>query len=117
MTRGITLMASAILLFTSISPVQASTPADPGFSSVQLYNLCASKYDTDYGYCAGYVSAIANILLNETVGGFRACNLGIVRSQQFVDIFKAYAAREQQNLPADANVAVAASLAQAFPCQ
>ncbi len=111
------IIIAATFLLLSILPAQAAThPDDSHFSGTELYKMCASKYDTDYGYCAGFVSAIANSLMTESVAGFRACNMGAVRSQQFVDIFKSYAEVFQTNLGSEANAVVAASLSRAFPC-
>lgn len=107
-------LLTVLALFAFAAPAAATS--QNSLSGVELYKMCASKYDTDYGFCAGYVSAVANLLESESVAGFRACNLGIVRSQQFVDIFKAYAETFSGNLNAEANAVVAASLARAFPC-
>lgn len=105
------------LCFLVVSLTAQAAPGEaPAFSAMELYKMCASKYDTDYGYCAGYVSAIANLLTTESVAGYRACNFGFVRSQQFVDIFKSYAQTFHNNLGGEANATVAASLARAFPC-
>ena len=109
------IIVATFLLLTTL-PAQATRTDDTHFSGTELYKMCASKYDTDYGYCAGYVSAIANLLLTESVAGFRACNLKIVLSQQFVDIFKSYAEGFKTNLGTEANAVVAASLSRAFPC-
>lgn len=108
------ILLTVLVLMLSFSPAKAADQVS--FSGSELYKMCTSKYDTDYGFCAGYVSAVANLLATESVAGFRACNLGIVRSQQFVDIFKTYAETFRDNLGTEANAVVAASLARAFPC-
>lgn len=106
-----------ILSLLSVAPAaRASNDATIQFSGVELYKMCASKYDTDYGYCAGYVSAVANLLLTESVSGYRACNLSMIRSQQYVDLFKKYAESFPSSLNDEANTAIAASLSRAFPC-
>lgn len=109
------ILIAFLLLFAVTIPAQASTQA-PHFSGTELQQMCSSKYDTDYGYCAGYVSAVANLLLTESVAGFRACNLEPVKSQQFIDIFQSYAELFQSNLGGEAKEVVAAALARAFPC-
>lgn len=111
----ITMLTAAAAIIAAL-PAQAKPHNQTEFSGRDLYQMCDSTYDTDYGYCAGYVSAVANTLLTESVGGFRACNFGQARSQQFVDIFKSYAQNVDANLSGDANALVAAALARAFPC-
>lgn len=108
------LMIAAMLLLLTGSAVQAKE--SPHFSGNELLGMCGSKYDTDYGFCAGYVSAVANLMLAESVAGYRACNLDAIRSQQFVDIFTGYAELFQADMKDEANRVVAAAIARAFPC-
>lgn len=110
------LIVLAVLFFLMTAPAIAAK-SGPHFSGNELLNMCGSKYDTDYGYCAGYISSVANLLLTESVAGYRACNFGIVRSQQFIDIFTSYAELFRSDMKDDANKVVAAALARAFPCR
>lgn len=82
----------------------------------ELLNLCNSRYDTDYGFCAGYVSAIANALVAGEVSGERACSHGPVRSQQLVELYRSYAEVFPENLRGPAAKNVAAAIARSFPC-
>jgi hypothetical protein len=113
---------SAFAIFTVLLFAAATAQAkphemqQPSFSGHELFQMCGSTYDTDYGYCAGYVAAVANTMLSESVAGYRACNFGAARPQQFVDIFKRYGANYNDSLQGEANTAVAAALARAFPC-
>jgi hypothetical protein len=109
-------MIAAALVFLTIAP-PAKAADEPVFSAAELVELCISKYDTDYGYCAGYVSAVAGLLLRQSVGGYSACNYERVKSQQFVDIFKTYADIFPEQMKLEASVAIAAALARAFPCK
>lgn len=111
--KRIAVLLLALLLLAS-QPAHADTSA---FTAADIYKMCVSKYDTDYGFCTGYVSAVANTLLTESIGGYRACNHGTVRSQQFVDIFKKYAESSGAPLSDAANHSIAASIARAFPCR
>lgn len=111
---GVRTAAVVLALLALASPSKAGEPA---FSAAELAELCISKYDTDYGYCAGYVSAVAGLLLKQSVGGYSACSFERVKSQQFVDIFKTYADIFPDHMKLDADVAVAAALARAFPCK
>lgn len=110
------LLSALFLSFLMTTGSQAASRQLSDFSGADLARMCASTYDTDYGFCAGYVSAIANTLLTDTIGGFRACNHAAVKSQQAVDTFVLFAKNFPNELQGDANVAVAASLARAFPC-
>ena len=109
-------LLSFALLVAPIQTAQAKSNEAAHFSGTELYAMCASKYDTDYGYCAGYVSAIANTMLTESVSGYRACNLTQARSQEFVDVYTSYADIFRDKLDGEARDTVAAALARAFPC-
>lgn len=108
---------AASFLFLTAGPAKAAPglPA-PNFSGTELLKMCNSTYDTDYGFCGGYVSAIANMMIAESVAEYRACRHEQVRSQQAIDIFRSYAEIFPEMLDGEASAAVAASLARAFPC-
>lgn len=95
----------------------AVPPAAAGpLSAAELHGMCTSASDVDYGYCAGYVSALSHTLLTQKIGGYSACNQTNVRSQQLVDTFNSWAEVFPDRLNTDADSAVAAALARAFPC-
>lgn len=107
----------ATVVFCAYASLAQAKPHDQAvFSGNDLYKMCASTYDTDYGYCAGYVSAVANTLLTESVAGYRACNLTMARAQEYVDVYTSYALNFQDQLASEASQTVAAALARAFPC-
>jgi hypothetical protein len=109
--RFVVLLAALFLL---TSPAMAKK--NVSFSGAELLKMCSSTYDTDYGLCAGFVSGISNIMLDESVAGFRACNHATVKAQQAIEIFRGYSEIFPETLKEEANVAVAGSLARAFPC-
>lgn len=89
----------------------------PGrLNATDLMTLCAGKYDVDLGFCAGYMTAVADMMVDQPLYGFRACLLGPVRSQQIMDnvILKVKAMPDRGAFAARA--VVADSLARAFPC-
>lgn len=90
---------------------------DSVVSARELYTLCTSKYDTDAGYCVGYVSAVANRMAFTSIDGYGPCNFAAARSQQFADLFTAYAQSYPDSLHAPAESIIAAALVRAFPCQ
>ena len=86
-------------------------------SASMLYQYCNSKYDVDYGYCAGFVGAIAEMMHDQALGEYKACGFKTVRAQQLIDIFKNFASQNKSMFNEDAKIMVAASIARAFPCQ
>lgn len=115
--RIVTLLTTVLLLFAPLASAGAAVPAhSSGFSAADLQRMCSSPHDTDYGFCAGYVSAIAHALLTDSVAGYRACHHEQVRSQQYVDTFTLYAKKFPAEMNADAATVVSAAIARAFPC-
>lgn len=110
------IVLTACSLFHPLPSHSAPVLPAPQFAASELLKMCNSTYDTDYGYCGGYVSAIANVMLTESIAEYRACRHQQVRSQQAIDIFRSYAELFPEMLSGEAATAVAASLARAFPC-
>jgi len=104
----------AALFWWPAAPAQAANSA--GITAQELLKMCNSTYDTDYGFCAGYISALANALLTGPVSDEAACSHGPVRSQQLIDIFRAYAELFPEQMPGPAAKTVSAAIARAFPC-
>lgn len=90
--------------------------ADAIMTGNELVLMCDSKYDVDAGFCAGYVSAVAHAMSEGQVSGFHACHLEKIRSQQYMDIFKAYVSSQLPDMNTPAQTLVAAALSRAFPC-
>lgn len=82
----------------------------------ELLGQCASQYNTDYGFCAGYISAVADQMLGQGIDGMRVCSFGMARSQQFVDLVQNYAAKNPDYGHIPARDFVASALVRAFPC-
>jgi len=79
----------------------------------ELLQMCGSNFNTDYGYCAGYVTGVADELL----GGNIACHRVTVKSQQLRDITVRYMEKHPESLKQPARRVTAAALAAAFPCR
>lgn len=105
------------LILASFAPQSARAVNSDGLTGNDLLRLCSSKYDTEYGFCAGYISAIANMMLSGEVNGERACTHGNVRTQQLIDIYRSYAEIFPENLRGSATKNVAVSIARGFPCR
>lgn len=109
----------AVLFFCLICALPSRplpAAAASGLSGHDLLAMCNSRYDTDYGFCAGYVSAIANALLDGPVNGERACNHAPVRSQQLIDLYRSYAEIFPENMRGAAAKNVAIAISRGFPC-
>jgi len=104
----------ALLFLTTATPAAAAN--SDGLTGLELLKLCNSTYDTDYGFCAGYISGIANALLAGPVAGESACNHQPVRSEQLIDIYRNYAEVFPDNMKGSAAKTAAAAIARAFPC-
>lgn len=99
-------------------PVSAHAQNDGRrMTAAELAVMCSSKSDLDYGYCAGYVTSVADgMIAAGSIGGYSACNHAHVKSQQYIDVFSAYAEMFPEKLSGDAETVVAAAVARAFPC-
>lgn len=117
--RPAALVLFLCLILGTVAPqnVRAASVNSDGLTGQELLRLCSSKYDTEYGFCAGYISAIANVMLSDDVGGARACTHGPVRTQQLIDIYRSYAEIFPENLKGSATKNVAVSISRGFPCR
>ena len=79
----------------------------------ELLQMCGSSFNTDYGYCAGYVTGVADELL----GSASACHKTSVKSQQLRDITVRYIEKHPESLTRPARSVTAEALAAAFPCR
>lgn len=82
----------------------------------QLQALCASKYDIDFGICAGYVTAVAERLMGERDPTRRVCLSAAISPQTLVaNVTKAWADQPPtaQDFAADS---VELALRQRFAC-
>lgn len=105
-----------ILTLFFCSPAFAQ-PAEFKDSGYELFSACTSHYDTDYGYCAGYVTAVADVLLQQPLYGFSACNHAPVKAQQLVDLVTLFLEDNSELQARPAKLVIAMALARAFPCQ
>lgn len=105
-----------MLCLIAVAMPSAHAANSDGMTGTELLKLCNSTYDTDYGFCAGYISGIANALLAGPVAGETACNHQPVRSEQLIDIYRNYAEVFPGNMKGSAAKTAAAAVARAFPC-
>lgn len=110
-----------VLAFFSY-PVQAQdyVPiSNPGaqMSGKDLMNMCAGRYDIDYGYCAGYLAAVSEIMLEHQVYGQSACNHGPVASQQLMELYKQNMQENPTSQMQPATAATAQTISRFFQCR
>lgn len=110
------LTAVSALALAGVSESKAQDIAYYDTAAV-LEQFCNSRYDTDYGYCAGYITSVADILLQYELYGYSACFSSAIKSQQLIDNVVAYLKDHPQDVALPAKEVVAKSLATAFPCQ
>jgi hypothetical protein len=61
---------SVMLCFCILLPVEAIHAQTP---SSLLINLCQAPYDTDQGFCAGYLTAMRDIMNDYQLYGHQTC--------------------------------------------
>mgnify|MGYP003377021431 CR=1 FL=1 len=111
------LCALAAQAFAGPPQGQGGRALAPGrLSAANLTALCEGGYDIDVGFCAGYVTAIADLMGDQPLYGFRACLLGPVRSQQLMDNVTGILRASPDRARFAARTVVAESLSRSFPC-
>lgn len=99
-----------------LSAPSFSTIAPGRMAGVDLARFCAQATDLDAGFCAGYVTAIADVMIDQPLYGFRACLYPSVRTQQIMEnVVQAMRAPPDRSRFA-ARAVVADTLSRAFPC-
>lgn len=98
----------------AVSTVQAFPPGR--MAGVDLARFCEQATDLDAGFCAGYVTAIADVMIDQPLYGFRACLYPSVRTQQIMEnVIQAMKAPPDRSQFA-ARAVVADTLSKAFAC-
>lgn len=82
----------------------------------ELQTYCASSYDTDFGYCAGYVTGVSDLMFEHNLYGLSACHNQHIRSQQLVDLVRTYMKQHPDDLGGNARFVVAQALSSGYPC-
>ncbi len=82
----------------------------------ELKAACGSKSRFDQGVCIGFASAIAGVVGDEPVMGWRACIPNGVPRRQLQDVMVKYLDDHPEKLHLGAETLVARAFAEAFPC-
>lgn len=107
------LLISGFTLAAFFSTAEHAKAQSYYLTAQELLQMCNSNFNTDYGYCAGYVTGVADELL----GSASACHKVSVKSQQLRDITVRYIDKHPESLNRPARSVTAAALAAAFPCR
>lgn len=106
----------SVFLFGTL-PGSAKASQDSYYmTGVELEEFCNSKYDTEYGYCAGFVTAIADVMLAQNVEGLSSCNHISAKSEQLIENIRHFMEINPETRTQLARVVVARTLAHGFPC-
>lgn len=109
---------SCIFMPQAFANDSALAPKAQGFiSATQLKTYCMSHYDVDQGYCAGFITGVADIMQEHRLYHFEACNMAHLRPQQIVNHVKHVMAQAAPDkIKGNARLFVAYALADKFPC-
>lgn len=95
----------------------AFSSAGRGMDAQTLMTFCSGKFDTDFGICSGYISAVAEAMLDgNALYGARACGHDGVKAQQLVDLVRMDFSEDDALRRQSAGEMVAGILARSFPC-
>lgn len=103
--------AAALLLSSPAMAANGST------ATGTLQQYCMGHYDVDAGFCAGYVTAIADLMKEQQLYGVRTCNLEPVHSQQLMELVQLE--MNDHHVPAELSAAelTATTFARYYPCR
>lgn len=109
------IVAAALL----VAGISGEAGADGFINGNMLLQYCREPRGTfGFGACSGYVTAIADALARDPVGGYRACMPpDSVTAGQVRDIAVQWLQRNPQLRHYSAEGLVAKALSEAFPCR
>lgn len=85
-------------------------------SSQDLKTYCLSTYDIDLGYCAGYVTAVADLMVEHRIYGYEACHMEQMAPQKMVAHVRGYIRKNPGVIKGNARLMIARILSELFPC-
>jgi hypothetical protein len=115
MKCNLIIAAALVIAVMSVSTGARTAPGSADGNA--LYEHCQSSIVSLQGVCVGYVMAMADILAEHEINGFKACVPRSVTIAQATDVVKQFLARYPEQRHFMARGLVAAALSQAFPCR
>lgn len=115
-------MIKVLVLMTGAVFYQVATPANAGssylFNAEILSRFCNSPHGAPYddGICAGYITAIADALLQEPDMAKRLCVPRNLSTSDFSKLVTRHVARNPDDKSLPASNMVRTALLKAFPC-
>jgi hypothetical protein len=111
-----------VAMATAVALACLPTAARADFATGNiLWRFCNDPDPTtwvSYGYCAGYMSGVADIMMQSIpVFGWRACLPETVSAAQATDVLKQFLNQHPEQRHYAAASLVAKALAEAFPCK
>lgn len=110
-------MTVVSLLFGVIGFSAPAMAAKTYVTGKELQRYCLSSLNTDYGYCAGFITGVADVMFIEDIGGKRSCHKPTVRSQELIDLVLTYMEHHPEVYRNTARSIVVGALSQNFPCK
>ena len=111
-----TIAIGAVLALVLVSAGGSAQAAPTWADGNDVKAYCRSGSPSDQGVCLGFAIAVAGIVANEPVAGWRACVPRGVNGRQLVDIMVKFLDDHPEGLHANAVTLVATAFATAFPC-
>jgi len=99
-----------LLIALDLNSAHSQTP------SSLLINLCQAPYDIDQGFCAGYLTAIRDVMNDYSLYGKTTCGGTGVGPQQLADNFSDFIKDQQSQIRQPAGELSAEFLADRFGC-
>jgi hypothetical protein len=107
------ILLTFLALFPALAQAQVQTP----MSAHALQKMCDSRYDIDVGICAGYITAIAEMVQQESSPGRRVCLSPAISPQTLMEHVQKYWAANPPNTQDLASFNVDQALRDRFRCQ
>lgn len=105
-------------LVCALAVLPAQSGAKPLFNADILSKFCNSPHGAPYddGICAGYITAIADVVLREPGMANQLCVPRNLSTSDFSKLVTRHVARNPDDRPLPASEVVRAALLNAFPC-
>ncbi len=101
---------------TVVAGLAGPANANGLLDGAQLFRDCQADTASGQGFCLGYTSGIADILVHRPVNGFKVCFVEKVSAGQIKDVVSKWLKDHPERRQYGAPGLVANALAEAYPC-